>query len=91
MQSGELTVTGKNSTRILLHGYPHRVEVRFVSVTPIPCNPHHHDTLHYDVAIVDEDPRRHHDIPHIHHDRQFYLVIYWQVSGVREIKWFADC
>lgn len=89
MQSGELTVTGKSSTRILLTGYPHRVTVRFIETDPVPCNPHHHhyDHLHYEIEKLDEDPRHHHDPGHNHHDRQFYLVINWEVAGVREIYW----
>ena len=92
MQSGELTVTGKDSTRILLVGWPREVLVHFEGEpTPVPCDPHHHhhhhDKLEYRVIGVDEDPRVHHDPKHHHRDRQFYLYIEWQVTGVREIVW----
>lgn len=91
MQSGTLTVTGNSSTRILLQGFPREVNVHFVEMDPVPCNPHHHhhehDHLHYIVEKVDEDPRHHHEPGHHHHDRQFYLVISWRVAEVREIVW----
>lgn len=91
MQSGQLTVSGKNSTRILLAGRPREVFVRFVDVDPVPCDPHHHrhDHLQYEVEAVDEDRKHHHDPGHHHHDRQFYLIISWEVVGVREIFWFV--
>lgn len=93
MQSGKLTVTGKGSTQILLLGRPHRVEVHFAGTdpVPVPCNPHHHhhDHLTHVVVPVDEDQRHHHDPVHHHHDRQFYLFISWEVSGIREIYWLV--
>jgi hypothetical protein len=91
MQSGELTVSGKNSTHILLSGRPREVFVRFVGVDPVPCNPHHHihDRLEYEVEVVDEDRKHHHDPGHHHHDRQFFLHIKWEVTGVREIYWIV--
>ena len=91
MQSGELTVTGKDTTRILLLGFPRRVEVHFADVDPVPCNPHHrHDQLHYEVIRVDEDHRHHRPEEHHHHGPQFYLVISWNVESVREIIWHVD-
>lgn len=90
MQSGELTVTGKDSTRILLAGRPREVIVRFKHEHHhVPCNPHHHDLLEYEVIFVDESPREHHRLGHHHHDRLFYLVIRWEVSGMREIDWIV--
>jgi len=93
MQHGQLTVTGKDSTSILLLGFPRDVNVRFVEIDPVPCNPHHHhhhDHLHYRIEKVDEDSRHHHEPGHHHHDRQFYLFIEWEVSGVREIRWSVN-
>lgn len=91
MQTGELTVTGKGTTSILLLGFPRHVEVHFADVDPVPCNPHHrHDHLHHHVDGVDEDARHHHEPGHHHHNRQFYLVISWEVEGVREIIWHVQ-
>jgi hypothetical protein len=93
MQSGILTVTGEGYTHILLDGFPRHVTVKFVDIDPIPCNPHHHhhekDYLFYEIEKVDEDPKKHHEPGHIHHDRQFFLFIEWEVTGVREIYWQA--
>lgn len=91
MQSGELIVTGKDSIRILLHGYPREITVRFKhDHHPVPCNPNDADWLEYEVVHEDEDPRLHAHPGHHHHDRQFYLSIKWDVSGVREIVWFVE-
>lgn len=93
MQSGKLTVTGHNSTRIPLAGWPHQVIVRFErEPEPVPCNPHHHhdhDKLEYEVIGIDDDQRDHHRPEHHHHDRLFFLVIKWDVSEIREIEWIA--
>lgn len=93
MQSGTLTVTGRGTTRIQLAVRPRRVEVHFVEQDPVPCNPHHHhhehDHLHYEVIGEDEDQRHHHEPGHHHHDREFFLIISWEVAEVREIRWFA--
>jgi len=90
MKLGELTVTGNNSTRILLDGWPHEIFVDFKKeIEHVPCNPHHHDFLEYFIDCVDEDPRHHHDPGHHHQNRQFYLVIKWKVSGIREILWYV--
>jgi|HubBroStandDraft_5_1064220.scaffolds.fasta_scaffold75559_2 hypothetical protein len=90
MQSGELTVTGKNSTRIPLVRWPREVKVYFKGEpTHVPCHPHHPDELEYEVIGVDEDPKQHHKPGHHHHDRQFFLLIKWNVSGIREIVWYV--
>lgn len=75
MKQGELTVTGHDHVIIQLHdGLPSKVEARFSDhVTPIPCNPHHHDELSYEV----HKSNRHHG--------GFDLRISWRVTGVREI------
>jgi hypothetical protein len=90
MHSGALTVTGENSTRILLSGRPREVSVRFRhEKEPHPCNPHHHDHLDWEIIHVDEDQHEHRKVIHHHHDRQFFLYIEWEVFGVREIDWFV--
>lgn len=90
MQSGTLTVTGKNETHILLSGRPREVVVYFKEDNHHhhPCN-HHHDHLHFHVIHKDEDVHKHHKIGHHHHDRQFFLEIEWDVDGVREIFWLV--
>jgi hypothetical protein len=76
MQSGELIVTGRDKIKIPLSGFPQKVSVHFVDEgLIIPCNPHHRDMVSYDV---------HH--AHDHHGK-FTLLISWEVTGVREIKW----
>lgn len=76
MQSGELIVSGKDKIKIDLHGRPREVKARFTDDDcVVPCNPHHYDFLEYEV----------HTSNHNHHG--FVLVISWEVSGVREIKW----
>jgi hypothetical protein len=88
MQSGQLTVTSEGSTSILLTGRPREVFVRFKrEPDPVPCNPHHHDNLHYRIKFEDEDPHVHAKLGHRHHDRLFYLVVEWRVEGLREIEW----
>lgn len=88
MQSGTLTVTGENLTRIPLLGRPRHTEVHFThEKEPHPCNPHHHDHLEWRIEREDEDPHEHRKMPHHHQERLFFLVIEWEVSGVREIDW----
>lgn len=92
MQSGELTVTGHDSTMIPLAGWPRQVIVRFEREDEhhhVPCNPHHHDKLEYEVIGEDEDPREHHKPGHHHHDRKFFLVIKWEVASIRDIVWIV--
>lgn len=98
MQSGELTVTGNNFTSILLAGKPREVFVRFKGELfehrdhhhhHVPCNPHHKDRLEYEVVSEDERAVEHARMLHHHHDRQFFLLIKWEVEGVREIDWIV--
>jgi len=78
MQSGELTVTGRDHVKIILHKFPTKVIVKFKDhVTVVPCNPHHHDELTYEVHRS------------FFHHSGFELKIFWCVSGVREIVWYA--
>lgn len=78
MQSGELIVTGKDEAKVALHGFPTKVKVSFKDDCDIiPCNPHHHDDLEWEV---------HHSV---HHHGGFVLVIRWHVTSVREIAWTA--
>jgi hypothetical protein len=79
MQQGELTVTGTDKVSIPLHKFPSEVHARFKhDLEVVPCNPHHADTLEFDV----------------HHSNTtlsgFVLVISWSVAGVREIVWRAS-
>lgn len=88
MQAGDLTVTRDGETRITLLGRPHHVNVRFTHEHhPHPCNPHHYDELNYFIDHEDEMPYQHREIPHIHKDRQYVLVIRWKVSDLRFIHW----
>ena len=76
MQSGELIVTGTNVATIILHGAPAEVHVNFANEAGIvPCDPQNADTLEYEV-------RANHNVA-----SGFVLLIKWNVSGVREIKW----
>ena len=77
-QSGELVVSGKDKVHIPLDGYPRKVEAYFMDVCEIvPCDPHHVDMLECDVHASNT------------HKSGYVMVISWQVSGVREIKWVA--
>jgi hypothetical protein len=76
MQQGELIVTGRDKAQISLHKFPSKVEVWFKEeLEPIPCNPHHHDSLEWEVHRTNTN------------HSGYVLVIKWHVSGVREIKW----
>ena len=97
MQTGQLTVTGKNFTSIILSGRPREVFVRFHKDGPFehpewhehhhPCNPHHKDHLRWEIEDEDETSLEHSKLLHHHHNRQYYLVISWEVEAVREIDW----
>lgn len=77
MQSGELIVTGKDEAKIVLRSFPIKVKVDFKDECDIiPCNPHHHDELEWEVR-------------HNHNHTGHVLIIKWHVSGVREITWTA--
>lgn len=77
MQSGELIVIGKDRVVIPLHGFPCAVKCRFTrDMCVIPCNPHHNDSLEYEVLAS-----------HYQNHKGFVLVIKWNVSGVRDIVW----
>ena len=76
MQSGELIVTGQNVATIILHGAPAEVKVHFEhEANIVPCDPQNADTLEYEV-------KRNYNV-----SSGFVLIIRWNVSGVREIKW----
>ncbi len=90
MHTGTLTVTGESSTFIHLKGRPRRVMVHFrCDMNPIPCNPHHHDHLHWKIKFEDEPHHNRHKFGHHNHNRQFFLEIDWRVAGVREIDWLV--
>ena len=73
MQSGEIIVIGKGEVSIQLHEMPCGIKCRFRHEHHIvPCNPHHADTLEYEVR---------------HTCKGHVLNIKWEVSGVREILW----
>lgn len=73
MQSGELTVTGKDSFHIKLTGTPAEIKIDFKDEVDLaPCNPHNIDSLEFNIH---------------HHKNKFVLIIQWSVTGVREIKW----
>lgn len=78
MQSGEFNVIGKDEVQVSLLGFPSKVKVEFTDhCMVIPCNPHHRDSLEWEVV------RTH------HHHGGFTLIIKWEVTGVRDIKWTA--
>ena len=78
MQSGELDVSGKDRIRIDLHKLPRDVKVRFSDDDCIvPCNPHHRDFVEFEIHATN----RHHG--------GYVLIISWEVTGVRKIKWTA--
>lgn len=76
MQSGELTVTGKDRAIIPLHHFPSEVKVRFADhEEKVPCNHHHHDELEWEIHASNVVVGG------------YVLVIRWSVTNVREIVW----
>jgi hypothetical protein len=76
METGELSVIGNDFIELQLQGRPDRTRVHFAGEQVIaPCSPHHFDSL--DSFVIQKG-------------NQFYLVIKWQVSNTRDIKWEAD-
>jgi hypothetical protein len=75
-EKGELTVSGADSIEIILNKKYKKFNVHFVdnenTNTCIPCNPGTCDEL---VAKF------------IKKDRHHYLLIIWEVSSIRDIKW----
>lgn len=70
MQTGILTVTGESSASILLKGRPKNIVVHFkCDPDHVPCNPHHHDHLHWKIKHEDEPHHVHKKFNHHHHDR----------------------
>jgi hypothetical protein len=73
MQSGELIVTGAGEAIIQLRNFPGEVKVKFINdLELVPCNPQHVDTLEYEVQTTATG---------------VVLVVTWNVTGVREVKW----
>lgn len=88
MHTGELIVTGKGEADIELKQHPVSIKVFFDDeYVIVPCNHHHHDTLHWHVRNL------HHNHPHdkrhdhCNHKDQFVLVVKWHVHNIRVIKW----
>jgi hypothetical protein len=76
MQSGELIVTGKDVATIILTGFPAEIKCHFAhEASIVPCDPQNADTLEYEVK------------PNHNVHSGVILLIRWNVSGVREIKW----
>ena len=77
-QKGELVVTGKNSIRIPLDGFPKSIKVYFKNVSEIvPCNPNDVDFVECDIHTSNSTRSG------------YILLIKWNVSGVREIVYEA--
>lgn len=88
MQSGQLIVTGNSEVAISLRGAPSKVIVKFEDECVItPCNPKQFDELQWEVLIDDEHDDDSYEDHCQKHDSGFELLIGWDVSGVREIKW----
>lgn len=80
MQSGELTVTGKDKAIIPLHHFPSEVKCHFKDHEHVhPCNHHHHhDELEWEVHASNTVRGG------------FVLVIKWSVANVREVSWHVS-
>jgi len=58
MQSGELIVLGQDEAQIALNGLPIKIDVGYSDNGEIivPCSPHYHDTLeweiHHNILII---------------------------------------
>lgn len=89
MQSGELTVVGSGKANIELgKHHPKYIVVRFKDDhIVIPCNPHHHDHLKWEVRNLHPSHRHDHRHEHCKHDDRYVLEVEWRVTGVRKINW----
>ena len=87
-QSGELIVTGSGEVEIELKKNPSSVKVFFDDdIIVVPCNPHHHDHLHWHVKNLHHHHQHDSRHDHCNHNDHYILVISWKVHNVREIKW----
>src|SRR6185312_9503944 len=67
-QAGELLVTGNGEAKIDLKTHPVSVKVFFDGDPVIvPCNPHHHDHLHWHIRSVHHNHRHDHRHDHCKH------------------------
>jgi hypothetical protein len=74
IQFGEFCTTGKGKLDVDLLCPPKRIKVEFKdSPNQVPCNPHH-DRLSWDIVKT---------------PGKLILVIKWNVSDIREIKWMV--
>lgn len=89
MQSGELVVVGNDKVDISLgHRPPASVFVYFLNeLHHVPCNPHHHDDLRYEIKNHHQHHPHDHRNDHCRHEDDYVLTIHWHVTGVRFIRW----
>jgi hypothetical protein len=79
-QSGEIVVSGVGDIEIKLHK---SVEYNDVCVdfvddySIVPCNPHHHDHLHWNIVKKHKYGKKY----------EYVLIIYWKVRSIRTIEW----
>jgi len=83
MWSGELVVIGHDEVRIKLgERHPENVNVAFIGEQMpacIPCNHQQYDKCHWRIMHTAHG-----------YDRHYYLVITWNVSDLRLIRWYAE-
>lgn len=91
MHSGELVVVGNDKLEIELgNRHPSRVMVKFQDHHVIvPCNPHHHDQLRWEVKNLHQHHPHDFRHDHCHHNDNYVLIIKWHVSSLRVIEWFV--
>lgn len=89
MLSGELIVVGHDQVDIKLgHRPPKGVVVEFINEhVHVPCNPKHYDELKYEIKNLHHHHPHDNRHDHCNHDDNYVLVIGWNVTGVRVIKW----
>lgn len=78
MQNGELVVTGKSKLHILLDDLPLSFKAFLKDSDCIPCNPGSSDFLE---AKIDKRGKG--------KNKQFFLHLQWEVTGVKTIVWEA--
>ena len=80
-EGGTFTVSGAGHTAFKLesHAKPKFIHVDFDGhCPPVVCNPHHHDSLEWELE------HSHHGHPH-----KYEIVIKWHVTAIRHISWYV--
>lgn len=90
MFGGELVISASGEVEIGLKSNPKTVKVTLDNeCVVVPCNPHHHDHLHWHVKNLHQNHKHDHKHDHCNHKDEFVLVIKWDVHSIRLVKWMV--